>query len=104
MIKQYLLVLLLTYIEYFTFLFFLEHRNRITWEGIKFWLKYPPFICLFFFLIDNWLVATMIYITFSYPYLLMAYCMKKINKEFFDSNRVVIKAYFRFSNNNNNKK
>jgi hypothetical protein len=30
MIKQYLLVLLLTYIEYFFFWFLLENKNRIS--------------------------------------------------------------------------
>lgn len=36
MIKQYLLALLLTYIEYFILLFFLEYTHRITWDCIKF--------------------------------------------------------------------
>jgi len=94
MIKQYFLVLILTYIEYFVFFLLLEYRNRITWEIIKFWLKYPPFICLFFLLIDNWLVATMIYITFTFPFLLLLYCMKYINKKFFNNNKIIINNSF----------
>lgn len=90
MIKQYILVLFLTYLEYFIFFLFLEYRNRITWESIKFWLKYPPFICLFFLIVDNWIVATMIYITFFYPYLLMAYCIKNVNKNVFKNNKIIV--------------
>lgn len=90
MIKQYLLVLFLTYIEYFFFWFVLEYKRRITWDNIKFWLKYPPFICLFFFMVDNWLFATMIYITFSYPYLLMLYCIKNVNHFVFRNNKILI--------------
>jgi hypothetical protein len=90
MIKQYLFVLILTYIEYFIFLFFLENINKITWENIKFWLKYPPFICLFFLMVDSWIVATMIYITFFYPYLLILYCIKNVNKNAFGNNRILI--------------
>lgn len=76
--------------EYFILFFFLEYRNRITWESIKFWLKYPPFICLFFLMIDSWIVATMIYITFFYPYLLMLYCIKNVNRDIFKSNRIIV--------------
>lgn len=94
MIKQYFLVLILTYMEYFILWFLFEHRNKISWDGIKFWLKYPPFISLFFFLIDSWIVATMIYITFFFPYVLIAYCMKTVNKEVFGLNKIIIKARF----------
>lgn len=90
MITKYFFVLLLTYLEYFIFYFFLEHKYKITWDNIKFWLKYPPFICLFFFLIDDWIIATMIYITFFYPYLLIIYCIKNVNKEVFGINRILI--------------
>ena len=89
MIKKYILVLLLTYLEYFFFWFLLEHKRNITWDNIKFWFKYPPFICFFFLLIDDWIVATMIYITFFYPYLLMAYCIKNVNKNYFFNNKVL---------------
>jgi hypothetical protein len=95
MIKKYIIVLLLTYLEYFILWFFLEYRNKITWDNIKFWLKYTPFICLFFFLIDDWIVATMIYTTFSYPYLLMGYCIKNVNKEVFGINKILINTYSR---------
>lgn len=91
MIKQYFLILILTYIEYFTCWLFLEHKNKITWDNIKYWLKYPPFICLFFFLIDNWIIAAMIYTTFSYPYLLMLYCIKNVNYEVFGINKIIVK-------------
>jgi hypothetical protein len=95
MIVKYLIVLLLTYLEYFLFWFFLEYKNKITWDNIKFWLKYPPFISLFFILIDDWIVATMIYITFFYPYLLIGYCIKNVNKEIFGINRILINTYSR---------
>jgi hypothetical protein len=36
MIKQYLFILLFSYIEYFIFLFFLEYKENFTWENIKF--------------------------------------------------------------------
>ena len=36
MIKKYILVLLLTYLEYFFFWFLLEHKRNITWDNIKF--------------------------------------------------------------------
>lgn len=98
MIKQYILLLFMTYIEYFTLWFFFEYKHRITWDGIKFWLKYPPFICFFFFfLIDDWLVATMIYVTFCYPYVLIAYCIKKVNCEIFGINQILINAHWRFT-------
>jgi hypothetical protein len=90
MIKQYILVLFLTYLEYFFFFYLLEYSNRITWESIKFWLKYPPFICFFFLIVDSWIIATMIYITFFYPYLLMAYCIKNVNKNVFKNNKIII--------------
>lgn len=90
MIKQYFLVLILTYIEYFVCWYFLEYDYNITWENIKFWLKYPPFICLFFFLIDSWIFATMIYTTFCFPYMLMLYCVKNVNRDLFGINRVII--------------
>ena len=90
MIRDYLLVLILTYIEYFILWIILEHKYKITWDNIKFWLKYPPFICLFFYLIDSWFFATLIYTTFSYPYVLIAYCMKNVNREKFFINRVLV--------------
>jgi hypothetical protein len=90
MIKQFFLVLTLTYMEYFIFWLCLEYKDETTWDNIKFWLKYPPFICLFFFLVDSWIVATMIYITFSYPYLLMIYCIKNVNREAFGYNKILI--------------
>jgi hypothetical protein len=89
MIKQYFLVLLLTYVEYFICWFFLEYDYNKTWDNIKFWLKYTPLVCLFFFLIDSWIVATMIYTTFSFPYMLMLYCVKNVNKEKFGINKVI---------------
>lgn len=95
MITQFFFVLLLTYLEYFIFYFCLEHRNKITWDNIKFWLKYPPFICFFFLLIDDWIIATMIYVTFFFPYLLMMYCIKNVNKESFGINRILINIKIR---------
>lgn len=92
MIKQYLLALLLTYIEYFILLFFLEYTHRITWDCIKFWLKYPPFICLFFFIIDQWVIVTVIYTTFFFPYMLMLYCIKNVNKKAFGNNKLIINS------------
>jgi hypothetical protein len=99
MIKQYILILLLTYIEYFILWFFLEYKHRIIWDNIKFWLKYPPFICLFFYLIDDFFIGTMIYITFSFPYLLIVYCIRNINRDFFDSNRILVSASLRYYSN-----
>jgi hypothetical protein len=90
MITKFLFVLILTYLEYFTFFFCLEYKNKITWDNIKFWLKYPPFICLFFLLVDSWIIATMTYITFFYPYLLIMYCIKSVNKEVFGINRILV--------------
>jgi len=89
MIKEYFLVLLLTYIEYFVCWLLLEYDYNITWDNIKFWLKYTPFVCLFFFLIDSWIVATMIYTTFTFPYMLMLYCVKNVNKEKFGINKII---------------
>jgi hypothetical protein len=103
MIIKYIIVLLLTYLEYFIFWFFLEYRNRITWDNIKFWLKYTPFVCLFFFLIDDWIIATMIYTTFSYPYLLMGYCIKNVNKNAFGINKILINTYSRIYSSENEK-
>ncbi len=37
----------------------------------------------------------MIYITFFYPYLLMGYCIKNVNKEVFGINRLLIYTYSR---------
>lgn len=99
MFKQFFFILLLTYMEYFIFWFFLEHWYRITWDNIKFWLKYPPFICLFFFLIDKGYVGTMIYITFFYPYLLMAYCVKNVNRDVYGINRILVSASLRYYSN-----
>jgi len=90
MIKQYFIILLLTYIEYFTFWYFLEYKKEMTWNNIKFWLKYPPFICLFFFSIDSWWIATMIYITFFFPYILIMYCVKNVNKVKFNNDKILI--------------
>jgi len=95
MIIKYLIVLILTYLEYFILWFFLENKNKITWDNIKFWLKYTPIVCLFFFLIDDWIIATMIYTTFFYPYLLMGYCIKNVNKEAFGINKILINTYSR---------
>ena len=36
----------------------------------------------------------MIYITFTFPYLLLLYCMKNINKKFFFNNRIIINNSF----------
>ena len=41
-------------------------------------------------MIDSWIVATMIYITFFYPYLLMLYCIKNVNRDIFKSNRIIV--------------
>lgn len=90
MIKQYLLLLLFTYVEYFTFWSFLEKKKYIIWDNIKFWLKYPPFISLFFFFIDKLMVGQMIYITFFFPYLLLLYCVKNINRDVFKQNKILI--------------
>lgn len=88
--KQYFFLLLFTYIEYFTFWFFLENKKMMIWDNIKFWLKYPPFVSLFFFLIDKWLIGAMIYITFFFPYLLLLYCMKNINRDVFKENKILV--------------
>jgi len=105
MIIKYLMVLFLTYLEYFFLWFLLEYTSKITWDNIKFWLKYTPFICLFFFLIDDWIVATMIYTTFSYPYLLICYCIKNVNKEIFGTNKLLINnTYLRTYAKKNKKK
>lgn len=96
MMIKFFYVLILTYLEYFIFFICLEHKHKITWDNIKFWLKYPPFICLFFLLIDDWIVATMIYITFFYPYLLIIYCIKNVNKEVFGINKVLINVSTQF--------
>lgn len=90
MIKEYFFILLFSYIEYFVFLFFLEYKENFTWDNIKFWLKYTPLICLFFYIIDHWYIATIIYITFFFPYLLILYCIKKVNKNKYGINKIII--------------
>jgi len=36
----------------------------------------------------------MIYITFTFPFLLLLYCMKYINKKFFNNNKIIINNSF----------
>ena len=38
----------------------------------------------------------MIYITFFYPYLLIIYCIKNVNKEVFGNNKVLINVSTQF--------
>ena len=90
MIREYIFVVLLSYIEYFFFFFILEYKKEITWDKLKFWLKYTPLICLFFFLIDSWYIATMIYVTFFFPYLLIIYCIKEVNRVKFGINKIIV--------------
>jgi hypothetical protein len=47
-------------------------------------------------MIDDWLVATMIYVTFCYPYMLMAYCVKNINRDFYGINRILVSEALRY--------
>lgn len=91
MINDFFFILFFTYIEYFILLFLVfEKKTNITWRNIKFLIKWVPFICFFFFLIDSWYVATMIYITFFYPYWLILYCVKNVNYEKYCIDRIII--------------